>query len=161
MAPSRPWPPISHDPGNAAPDRAARLAVQTGPDRGAAMFDLQIILDDVVAVADRPARPSSFARSNRCLIDERCHRVPPHGVRSRMASSWEAICWSVRSGAAAAMPATSRSNRSFPVLWPGAIEQVRLDDAFRDQSSDGAAEPLGGQVAAPPWFRTRATSPRG
>jgi hypothetical protein len=119
------------------------------PIGGAAMFDLQIILDDVVAVADRPARPSSFARSNRCLIDERCHRVPPHGVRSRMASSWEAICWSVRSGAAAAMPATSRSNRSFPVLWPGAIEQVRLDDAFRDQSSDGAAEPLGGPGCRP------------
>ena len=45
-----------------------------------------------VATADRPARPSSSARPSRCLIDEGCRRVPPRGVRSRMASSWEAIC---------------------------------------------------------------------
>jgi hypothetical protein len=39
------------------------------------------------------------------------------GVRSRMASSWGAICWSVRcwsvrSGAPALIPATSRTSRS-------------------------------------------------
>ena len=36
-----------------------------------------------------------------------------------------------------------------PVLWTGAIQQVRLDEAFRDQSSDGAAEPLGGPGCRP------------
>jgi hypothetical protein len=36
-----------------------------------------------------------------------------------------------------------------PVLWPGAIQQVRLDDAFGDQSSDGTAESLGGPGCRP------------
>ena len=40
------------------------------------------------------------------LTEEECHRVPPRGVRSRMASSWAAIGCKVRSGAAAAIPAT-------------------------------------------------------
>jgi hypothetical protein len=52
------------------------------------------------------------ARAGRCLTDDGCHRVPPRGVRSRMASSWAAICWSVRWGAAALMLATNRTRRS-------------------------------------------------
>ena len=61
-----------------------------------------------------PPNPRRSALVNRCLTDEGCHRVPPRGVRSRMASSWAAICCSVRSGAAALMPATSRISRSSP-----------------------------------------------
>ena len=33
-------------------------------------------------------KPSRSARTSRCLTEEGCHRVPPRGVRSRMASSW-------------------------------------------------------------------------
>ena len=58
------------------------------------------------------ASPTRSARVSKCLTDDGCHRVPPRGVRSRMASSWAAICWSVRSGAAALMPATRRTSRS-------------------------------------------------
>ena len=47
------------------------------------------------------ANPSCSARPSRCLTDEGCQRGPPRGVRSRMASSWVAICWNARSGAAA------------------------------------------------------------
>jgi len=64
-----------------------------------------------------PVRPSSSARSRRCLTDDGCQRVPPRGVRSRMASSWDAICCKVRSGAAVLMPATSRTSLSFPRCW--------------------------------------------
>ena len=48
-----------------------------------------------------------------------------------------------------------------PVLWPGAIQQVRLDDAFRDQSPNGAAEPLGGPGCRPAAVQDRTTSPQG
>jgi hypothetical protein len=61
-----------------------------------------------------PAKPRRSARTSRCLTDEGFHRVPPRGVRSRIASSWAAICCNVRSGAAAAMPAASRTSRSSP-----------------------------------------------
>ncbi len=54
-----------------------------------------------------PARPRRSARASKCLTEEGCQRVPPRGVRSCMLSSWAAICWSVRSGAAALIPATS------------------------------------------------------
>jgi hypothetical protein len=42
-------------------------------------------LDSICAGA--PANPSLSARASRCLTDEECHRVPPRGVRSCMASS--------------------------------------------------------------------------
>ena len=61
-----------------------------------------------------PANSKCSARVSKCLTDDACHRVPPRGVRSRMASSWAAIRCSLRSGAAALMPATKRISRSSP-----------------------------------------------
>ena len=92
-------------------------------------------------------RPSRSARVSRCLTEEGCQRVPPRGVRSRMASSWAAICCSVRSGAAEAMLATSRTSRSSPRCWRSAIQQLRLDDSLRHEPAHGAAEPLDGPAA--------------
>ena len=66
----------------------------------------------------------------------------PRGVRSRMASSWAAISCSVRSGAAALMPATKRISRSSAALRPRALQQGSLDQAFRDQSPHRAAQAL-------------------
>jgi len=57
-------------------------------------------------------RRSALASS--CLTDERCQRVPPRGVRSRMASSWAAICCNVQSDEAVLMPTTKRTSRSPP-----------------------------------------------
>src|SRR4051794_22315398 len=37
-------------------------------------------------------RPSCSALVSRCLTEEGCQRVPPRGVRSRITSSWDAIC---------------------------------------------------------------------
>jgi hypothetical protein len=48
----------------------------------------------------------------------------------------------VRSGAAAAVPATSRMSRSSPGLPLRAADQGALDNAFSDQPSHGAAQPL-------------------
>ena len=51
--------------------------------------------------------PRRSARCNRCMTDEACQRVPPRGMRSRIASWWLAICWSERS-VADAIPAPAR-----------------------------------------------------
>jgi hypothetical protein len=58
------------------------------------------------------------------LTEEGCHRVPLRGARPPKASSWAAIFWSVRSGAAASTPATSRSS---PHLCSGVVQQAGFD----------------------------------
>ena len=103
----------------------------------------------VVATADRSARPSSSARRSRCLIDEglpsrsttRCTLA--HGLKL----GGDLLKRAVRCGGGNA--GDQPKQPIIPVLWPGAIQQVRLDDAFGDQSPDGAAEPLGGPGCRP------------
>jgi hypothetical protein len=96
-----------------------------------------------------------------CGTDERCQRVRLRGVRSRMASSWPAICCNVQSGDAVLMPTTGgpadprrpAAGRG-PASWP------------RRCPPRPAAEPCGA-VARPSrfmpgfWFNTRTTSPQG
>ena len=66
------------------------------------------------AATEGKVRPRRSARTNKCLTEEGCQRVPPRGVLSCMASSCVAICCKVRSGAAALIPATRRISRSSP-----------------------------------------------
>ena len=69
----------------------------------------------IAGLLDSPEQaltPSNSTRINRCLTEDRCHRVPRPWVRSRMISRWTAPCRNVRSGAATAIPTTRRTGRS-------------------------------------------------
>ena len=108
-----------------------------------------------------PANPSLFARSSRCLTEEGCHRVPPRGVRSRISSSWAAICCRVRSGAAALMPATSRISLSSPCsrgARSSSVASTMPSDASRRTVRRSRSTV---QVDSKVRFRTRTTSPQG
>ena len=110
---------------------------------------------------------SSQARSrsacpNRCLTDDGCQRVLPRGVRSRIASSWPAICCSVRSGAAALMPATRRTSRSPPGC--GGARSSRSGSTMPSAASRRTVRRRRSTVQArAAWsaVQTRITSPQG
>ena len=78
-----------------------------------------------------------------------------------MASSWAAICWSVRSGAAALIPATSRTKRSS--LCCGRARSSKLASMMPSSARRRTVRRSRStvQVAACPRFRTRTTSPHG
>lgn len=116
----------------------------------------------VLAVAAKPRR---CALASKCLTDDGCHRVPPRGVRSCMAASWAAICWSARSGAAALMPAISRTSR--PSLGCGRARPSRLASTMPSSTSRRTVRRNRSTVrrTAPPLpnpgSRTRTISPQG
>ena len=106
-------------------------------------------------------QPSRPARPSKCLTEEGCQRVPPRGVRSRMASSWAAICCSVRSGAAALMPATNRTSRSS--LGCVRARSSKLTSRMPSPTSRRTVRRSRSAVhwTACPRFSIRTTSPQG